>query len=357
MSKWAHLKDFCIVRLNAAMYPIGAAEESCYRRYDLEPLQVEATTPEEIIPHVATCDAVLVIAAALPLPVVDALERCRMISRLGNGTDKIDVAAAAERGIVVSNAPFFCVEEMSDHIMALLLALARRLPWMEQYMRAGNFPQARKESTAIQRLSHCTLGIVGFGATGELVARRAQGFGLRVLATRKNMQAPTASADALGVEMVDLDTLLQQSDYVSLQLPLNDATYHLFDEATLRKMKPGSFLINTSRGALVDEDALVRLLRAGHLAGAGLDTYEGIDVFIEAVTPPLHPLMELDNVILTSHVSAHSVQSIVDVSTTGIQNLVALLSGYWPAPENIVNKGVIPRFSLRDHDPTLFEDV
>ena len=137
MSKWAHLKDFRIVRLNAAMYPIGAAEDSCYRHYGLEPLQVEATTPEEIIPHVATCDAVLVIAAALPLPVVDALERCRMISRLGNGTDKIDVAAAAERGIVVSNAPFFCVEEMSDHIMALLLALAFELEEAQPFQCLG----------------------------------------------------------------------------------------------------------------------------------------------------------------------------------------------------------------------------
>ena len=357
MSNRAHLKDYRVVRLNAAMYPIGAVEEACYRRYGLEPLQVEATTPEEIIPHVADCDAILVIAAALPLPVIEALERCRLISRLGNGTDKIDVAAAAQRGIVVSNAPLFCIEEMSDHVMALLLALARQLPRMAQHMRAGDFPRARKESMTLQRLSSCTLGIVGFGATGELVARRAQGFGLRVLATRRNMQAPSPAAEALGVEMVDLDTLLKQSDYVSLQLPLNDATYHLFDEATLHKMKPGSYLINTSRGALVDEDALVRLLRAGHLAGAGLDTYEGIDVFIEAVKPPSHPLMELDHVILTSHVSAHSVQSIVDVSTTGVQNLAAVLSGYWPAPENIVNKGVIPRFPLQAHDPSLFEEA
>ncbi len=356
MSKWDHLKNRRVVRLNATMFPVHPVEEAYYRRYGLDPLRVEAATPEEIISHVADCDALLVVAAALPRPVIEALECCRLISRLGNGTDKIDVAAAARRGIVVSNAPFFCVAEMSDHIMALQLALARQLPRMEQFMYAGDFSQARKRSMGIQRLSCRTLGIVGFGATGERVAQRAKAFGLRVLATRRNTKAPTLAADALGVEMVDLDTLLEQSDYVSLQLPLNEATYHLFDEATLRKMKPGAYLINTSRGALVDEAALVRLLRQGHLAGAGLDTYEGIDVFTEEVKPPSHPLVELDNVILTPHVSAHSVQAVEDVSRTGVENLVAVLSGHWPTPENIVNKGVVPRSPLKDHDPSLFEE-
>ncbi len=354
---WDHLKDCRVVRLNATLYPVHVAEAAQYRRYDFEPLQVEATTPEEIIPHVAQCDALFVVSASLPLPVIEALEQCRLISRLGNGTDKIDVEAATQRGILVSNAPSFCVEEMSDHIMALLLSLARDIPGMSRHMYTGDYGRARRESMRFQRLSSCALGIVGFGATGRIVAQRARAFGMRVLATRRNRRAPQPEAEVLGVEMVDLDTLLSQADYVSLQLPLNPDTYHLLDEAALRKMKPGACLINTSRGALVDEQALVRVLREGRLAGAGLDTFEEIEVFTDTVQPPCHPLVELDNVILSPHVSAHSVQSLEDVAKTGIENLVAALSGYWPPFENIVNKGVVPRFSLKAHDPSLFEEA
>ena len=272
----------------------------------------------------------------MPAAVVASLDRCRLISRLGNGTDKIAVEKATECGIIVSNAPFFCAEEMTDHIMAMLLSLARQLPRMEQFMRAGRFRQARVESTQLQRLSTCALGIVGFGATGEMVARRARAFGLRVLATRRNLQAPLPSD--LEVEMVDLETLLAESDFVSLQVPLNADTYHMFDEELLRKMKPGSYLINTSRGALVDEDALVRVLREGPLAGAALDTYEWLNVFTDEDQTLQHPLMELDNVLMTSHVSAHSVQSGEDVARTGVCNLASVLKGHWPAPENIVNR-------------------
>ena len=241
---------------------------------------------------------------------------------------------------------------MTDHIMAMLLSLARQLPRMEQHMRAGRFRQARAESTQLQRLSTCALGIVGFGATGEMVARRAKSFGLRVLATRRNLQAPLPTG--LDIEMVDLETLLAESDFVSLQVPLNADTYHMFDEELLRKMKPGSYLINTSRGALVDEDALVRVLREGPLAGAALDTYEWLNVFTDEDQTLQHPLMELDNVLMTSHVSAHSVQSGEDVARTGVYNLVSVFKGHWPASENIVNQGVVPRYPLKPHNAELY---
>ena len=172
------------------------------------------------------------------------------------------------------------------------------------------------------------------------------------LATRRNLQAPLP-AD-LDVEMVDLETLLAESDFISLQVPLNADTYHMFDEELLRKMKPGSYLINTSRGALVDEDALARVLREGPLAGAALDTYEWLNVFTDEDQTPQHPLMELDNVLMTSHVSAHSVQSGEDVARTGVCNLASVLKGHWPAPENIVNRGVVPRYPLKPHDAELY---
>ena len=347
------IEDCRFVRLNATMYPAAELELSLCRHFGIVPVPAETDDPQELIDALAGCDVVAVISTGLPTVVVESLDRCRLISRLGNGTDKIDVETASKMGIVVSNAPFFCAEEMTDHIMAMLLSLARQLPRMEGHMRAGRFRQARAEATRIQRLSTCTLGIVGFGATGEMVARRAMPFGLRVLATRRNLQAPSPEADALGVAMVDMDTLLAQSDYVSLQLPLTAANHHLFDEALLRRMKPGSFLINTSRGALVDEDALAKVLREGPLAGAALDTFEWLNVFTDEDQNPSHPLMELDNVLMTSHVSAHSVQSGEDVARTGVQNAASVLNGHWPAPENIVNEGVEPRHPLKTHDPGL----
>jgi phosphoglycerate dehydrogenase-like enzyme len=187
---------------------------------------------------------------------------------------------------------------------------------------------------------------VGYGRSAVQMARRARGFDMRVLATRNNKHAPTGEADALGVTMTDLDTILRESDYVSLHLPLNAATYHMIDGAALQKMKPSAYLINTSRGALVDEPALIEALRQGRLAGAGIDTYEMIDVFADQLPPRLHPLTDMENVILTPHVAAGSVQSGEDIRVTAMQNIVDILSGYWPLSENIVNPTVIPRFPL-----------
>ena len=345
--------DCRVVRLNNTLFPTSELERSLCDYFGIAVDPAETDDPDELIDTLAGCDALAVVSTSLPTEVVRSLARCRLISRLGNGTDKIDVATATEMGIVVSNAPFFCAEEMTDHIVAMLLALARQLPRMQDHMRAGRFRQARTEATRLQRLSTSTLGLVGFGATGEMVARRAQAFGMCVIATRRNLQVPTPAAIALGVEMVDMETLLARSDYVSLQLPLNAESYHLFDEAMLRRMKPGSFLINTSRGALVDEEALARVLREGPLAGAALDTYEWLNVFTLEEQPLDHPLMELDNVLVTSHVSAHSVQSGEDVARTSVQNLASVLNGRWPAPENIVNAGVVPRQPLQTHDPAL----
>jgi D-3-phosphoglycerate dehydrogenase len=349
-----NLKDAHFVRLNSELMPIKPLEASLYERYEIQVRAVEAAQPQEIIPHVCECEALAVVSAALPEPVIESLSNCRLISRLGNGTDKIDVAAATRRGIIVSNVPTFCNSEMADNVMAFLLALNRRIPRMNRHMLAGHYMKARVEGLALTRLSEMTLGLIGFGASAKAVVERAKPFGLKVLATRKNMSASRKEADALGVEIVDLDNLLARSAYVSLHLPLDSDSRHLLDRRTLEKMKPGACLINTSRGAIVDEDALAELLAQGHLGGAGLDTFEVIDIFGEKESPPDHPLTRLDNVILTPHVSGLSVQASREVSATGIQNLVSVLSGNMPHPHNIVNTGVVPRFPLREHDPDLF---
>jgi D-3-phosphoglycerate dehydrogenase len=169
------------------------------------------------------------------------------------------------------------------------------------------------------------------------------------------LEAAREDAAALGVELTDLDTTLREADCVSLHLPLNEDSYHLLDERALRKMKPTSTLINTSRGALVDELALARLLQEGRIAGAGLDTFEHIDVFTSDERPLDHPLLKLENVILTPHVAALSVQATQDVARGGVENVVSILSGHWPHPDHVVNRGVVPWFPLEPFDPMLLD--
>lgn len=341
---------FTVVRLNATLFPITESEAELYGKYHFEILEAEANKPEEIIPHVAECDALFAVSVPLPKSVIDCLSRCRVISRLGAGTDKIDVEAATDRGILVTNIPDFCVEEQADHTLALLLALVRKLPQMSRCMSEGAWSKGRMLSNASHRLPGQVLGLVGFGHSAQAVSRRARGFGMNVLATRRNMNAPLQVAEELGVQMVDLYTLLSESDVVSLHLPLNDETYHLLDAAALGRMKPTALLINTSRGAIVDEMALVKILREGGLAGAGLDTFEHINVHTQEERAPDHPLLTLENVVLTPHVAALSVEAKKNASTGGVQNVMAILSGYWPRAENVVNLTVIPRVPLKPYD-------
>ena len=335
-----------ILRLNARLFPVAAFEAAQYRHYGIAPIEVEADTPAAILAHAADCDALFAISVALPAEAINGLTKCRVISRLGAGTDKIAVDVATERGIVVTNVPQFCAEEQADHTMALLLSLVRRLPQMHEFMLAGTYSAAHALSRSNRRLAGRTLGLVGFGYSARLVAQRALGFGMRVIATRRR-NLPTMA----GVEVVDLPTLLQQSDYVSLHLPLTADSYHIINAAALGLMRPEALLINTSRGALVDEAALAQALREGRIAGAGLDTFEGVDVFVADARPPELGLLQLPNVIATPHVAAGSVESGQDVSAGGVENLVSILRGTWPRPGNVVNEGVVPSWPLTEYVP------
>lgn len=355
MRDWSHLSEAKVIRLNATLHP-NDYEFELYNHYNLKPVFCEPYTPEEIIPYVQDCDALFAVSVNLPTQVIESLDRCKVISRLGTGTDKIDVATATERGILVTNVPYFCVPEQADHTMMLLLALERKLPRMMESVRQGTWNAAKRASNTTQRLSALTLGLIGFGNSARETAIRARAFGMRVIATRNNKHASTAEADAIGVKMVDFDTVLRESDYVSLHLPLNKHTYHMLDESALRKMKPTASLINTSRGAIVDEMALVKLLQDRVIAGAGIDTYEHIDVFVQEEKPPDHPFLALDNVVLTPHTAGLSIQAKEDVGRGGVENVVSILSGHWPHPDNIVNKGVVPRFPLAEYEPSMFEN-
>jgi D-3-phosphoglycerate dehydrogenase / 2-oxoglutarate reductase len=339
-----------IVRLTAPIFHPSAQELAAYAAHGLPVTVVDAEAPAAMIPLVRDADVVVVIGTKVPTAVVEALTQCRVIARQGTGTDKIDVARATEMGIVVANTPYFCVEEQADHAMAMILSLARKLTVAQNAMTEGDVLRARRAVGSNQRMSKTTLGLVGFGRSAVHTARRARGFGMQVLATRNNKNAPRDEADALGVIMTDLDTVLRESDFVSLHLPLTAASYHMIDAVALQKMKPTAYLINTSRGALVDEPALYAAIQQGRLAGAGIDTFEQIDIFAEQLPPRLHPLTGLENVILTPHVAAGSVQASEEIYLTAIHNIVDILNGHWPLEENIVNPTVIPRFPLQTKD-------
>ncbi|MEO6060356.1 MAG: C-terminal binding protein [Thermoflexales bacterium] len=335
-----------IVRLTGPIFNPGEFELKRFSDAGLSPRIVASVDPAELAIGVKDADVVVVVGTKIPASVVDAMARCRAIARFGTGTDKIDVAHATELGIPVVNTPFFCIEEMADHVMAMLLSLARNLRGAQRAFEAGDMAEARHKPQPMVRVSHTTLGLVGFGRSAVHTARRARGFGMRVLATRQNKNAPTTEADALGVIMTELDTVLRESDHVSLHIPLTPATYHLIDDAAIRKMKPTAVIINTSRGSLIDEIALAAAIREGRLGGAGIDTHGLFDVFTDHMPPMAHPLMGLDNVLITPHTAGGSIQASQDMIDVGVQNVIDILEGRWPPPENIVNPTVIPRFGL-----------
>src|SRR4051794_1881842 len=194
MRDWSHLAGARVIRLNASLHA-NDYEFELYKEYNLHPVFCEPYYPDEIIPYVEDCDALFAVSVNLPTPVIKSLKRCKVISRLGTGTDKIDVATATQMGIVVTNVPYFCVQEQADHTMMLLLALERKLPRMMNSMVTGTWNQAKRASgNTTYRLSERTLGLVGFGNSARETARRARGFGMRVIATRRNKNPAHAEA-------------------------------------------------------------------------------------------------------------------------------------------------------------------
>jgi D-3-phosphoglycerate dehydrogenase len=333
---------FKAVRLNALTYPVEPAECGELQRAGAEWVAVEGQHPDEILAAAADCDALLVVSSHVPGAVIERLGRCRVLSRLGAGTDRVDIGAATRQGIVVANVPDFCVNEIAEHVMALLLTWGRRLFFMAEAMRRGNW--SARHHPGVHRLAGQTLGLVGFGSSARAVAGRARPFGMRLLAWARNPPNHRDDAARLGVELTPLDRLLAESDFVSIHLPLTDETRHLLGAAEIGRMKSGAVLINTARGAVVDEAALVAALRERRIAGAALDVFEGIDVFALPEAPPAHPLLELDNVILTPHCSGSSVESSRESKVRGARHAALVLQGRWPP--HVVNPEVVPRFPL-----------
>jgi D-3-phosphoglycerate dehydrogenase len=284
----------------------------------------EKPTPEDILQIARGADALLVTYAKVSADMIRQMARCRIIARFGIGVDNVDIAAATDAGIVVTRVPDYCIDEVSDHTLALLLALARKIPFANSHAHEGRWEMSAV--VPIHRLRGRVLGLVGFGRIPQLVAPKAKACGLKVVT-----HDPYVSQDittAAGVETVDFAELLKVSDYVSIHTPLVPETAGLFNAEVFRQMKPTAYLINTARGPIVDEVALAHALDAGQLAGAALDV-------LSQEPPTASPLLGRINVILTPHMSFYSVESLVELQTKAAEEVVCVLTGR--APRNPVN--------------------
>lgn len=273
----------------------------------------------------------------LDTEVIRRLERARGIVTVSHGFNHIDLEAATAAGIPVANV-WFCHREVANHTMMLLLAWVRKLPLLHNHLVEGRW--SRDLQPPVASIYGQTLGLLGFGHIGREVARRARGFDLIILAHDPWAQPDVASH--YGVELVDLETLLRRSDYISLHAPATPETRHIINERTIQLMKPSAVVINTARGDLIDEPALYRALVERRIAGAALDVFE------QEPVDPNNPILKLDNVILTPHAAGYSDEAVREGYRQGAREMARILSGR--LPQNLVNREVRgrTRFPLTD---------
>src|SRR5215468_5351035 len=309
-----------LIAVTDSPFPSLDLAKAALARLDPELRTAKSASAEDILAVARDADAILVTYAKLPGELLRQLTRCKAIGRFGLGVDNIDLPAAAELGITVTYVPDYCMHEVSDHAMALLLALARKIPLSNALVQAGRWEMPAV--VPIHRLAGRVLGLVGFGNIPRALAPKAKAFGFRVVTHDPYMSAQTLSA--AGVEGVSFDELLATSDFVSIHAPLLPSTRGLFHAEVLRKMKRGAFLINTARGPLLDEDALVAALDSGQLGGAALDV-----IAVEPL-PKDSRLIGRDNVILTPHTAFYSVEALNELQTKCAADVARVLSGEKP---------------------------
>lgn len=285
---------------------------------------------EEILQRIAEYDALMVRSGTkVTRDIIEAGTNLKIIGRAGVGVDNIDVEAATERGIVVVNSPGGNTRAAAEHTIALMLALARNIPQAHMMLKQGEWKRSKFMGMEVYGK---TLGVIGFGRIGREVAKRAQGLGMEVIAYDPYISEE--SAERIGVQLVDLPTLLQKADIITIHTPLTKETKHLLGEEELKKMKKGAKIINTARGGIVDEIALAKAIEEGIIGGAA------IDVFEQEPPPPDHPLLKLEQVIVTPHLGASTVEAQEYVAIDVAEQIVNFFKGI--PPSSPVNLPVLP---------------
>ena len=293
-----------------------------------ELVAMKTKTPEEFLGAAADCDALLnTYAGPITAEVMAKMPRCKIIARYGIGVDTIDLDAATRAGIIVTNNPTYCIEEVAEQTLALLLSAARKIAFYDRLVRSGRWEVP--PGKPMFRLAGRTLGLVGFGNIARQVAVRANSFGMQVVYFDPYVKPGQFTEPG---KSVDLDALLRASDFVSLHPPLTPQTRKMISDDAFGKMKATAVLVNCARGPVVDTEALVRALDSGRIAGAALDTVDPEPL------PNPHPLRGRDNVILTPHTAWYSEQAMAGLQAGAPGEVRRVLSGEWPL--NVVNGAV-----------------
>ncbi len=302
-------------------------EEEVFGKIGADVIKYERCATEEAV--IAAChdaDGIINVFEPFTRRVIENLDKCKIISKVGIGLDGTDIDAATEHGIVLTNVPDYCVEEVSDHAMALLLACSRKLFKMNEIVIKGGLSwwarKARDPLVPMLALREQTLGLVGFGKIARNLVPKAKSFGLKTVVYDPYL--PPGAIERNGAEPFSFDRLLQESDFISIHVPGTEDTYHMFGSAQFRKMKPTAYLINTARGSIVDEQALHTAVSQGWIAGAGLDV-------MEKEPPALNnPLLELNNVIITPHDASYSETSYWQLRREPVDEVARVLQRKWP---------------------------
>jgi len=304
-------------------------------RFDVEVWPEYGPPPkDEIVRRVRDVDAlVTLLTDKIDAEVFDAAPKLKIVAQMAVGYDNIDVAEATKRGIYVTNTPGVLTETTADFAWALLMAVARRVVEADRYVRTGQWKVSWHPSMLLGRdVYGATLGILGAGRIGTAVAKRAKGFNMKIIYYDVVPMPPELERE-LGAKRVDLDTLFREADFISIHVPLTKETYHLVNEEKLKLMKKTAYLVNNSRGPVVDEKALYKALKEGWIAGAALDVFE------QEPTPMDNPLLKLDNIVVAPHISSASYETRSRMAEMTAENLVAFFEGR--PPPNLVNPEVL----------------
>lgn len=313
-------------------FPDFSYFESRVHEVDAEYVSSQGMSDAELFEVLPNADALVVIGRPITRAMIEAAVRCRIIMTLSVGYDVVDLAAATERGIAVSNSPLYCSEEVADHALTLALTVGRKIRSLDQHVRDGGWDY--KQVRPMHSYKTQTYGVLGLGRIGRHGARKAKALGMRVVAYDPYMDDDLFSL--LGVErFYDLSPMLAEVDYLTIHAPLTDETYHMIDDAAFAAMKSDAVIINTARGGIVDREALERALSSGTIGGAGIDVLE--------TEPPsgTEPLLAMENAIITPHIAWYSEQSHVENMVLGMDELVRVLQG--KRPRYIVNPQIYSR--------------
>jgi len=317
------------VALTDTVFPSLEPAKEILKKNRASLVQAESPTKEEIIKVASDADAVLVTFAKLETDIVRELKKCRVIGRFGIGVDNIDIKTATNMGIQVTFCPNYCLDEVSDHALGLLLTLARKILSGNELVQNGRWEM--RALAPLRRVRGRTLGLVGFGKIAQTLTTKAQALGLRVIAYDPYVEKGTLESS--NVENMEFKKLLESSDFISIHAPLTKETRHLFDSTAFGYMKQSAYVINTSRGPVIDESALIEALNNGIIAGAALDVTE--------TEPPGKntPLINREDIILTPHAAFYSEDALHELQTSVTEDVIGVLNGANPLyPANYPNK-------------------